>query len=121
MWDEYLRREQEYASRDPVPLRSATFHAIIQNRHGLRSVSAARSPREIVMASPRKSHRISHFAVALMPAAALLFADAALASQGPGGGPGSASPFTQLVMAIIVYGTSALLIGARLIGAGRRR
>jgi hypothetical protein len=42
----------------------------------------------------------------------LLFADAALASQGPGGGPGSASPFTQLVMATIVYGSSALLIGA---------
>lgn len=73
------------------------------------------------MASPRKSHGISHFAVALTPSAALLFANAALASQGPGGGPGSASPFTQLVMAIIVYGTSALLIGAGLIGAVRRR
>jgi hypothetical protein len=71
MWDEYLRREQEYASRDPVPLRSATFHAIIQNRPGLRSVSVARSSREIVMA-------------------------------------------------IIVYGSSALLIGAGLIGAVRR-
>jgi hypothetical protein len=51
----------------------------------------------------------------------LLFANAALASQGPGGGPGSASPFTQLVMAVIVYGTSALVIGAGLIGAVRRR
>ena|ERR1019366_10189689 len=121
MWDEYLRREQEYASRDPVPLRPATFHAIIQNRPGLRSVSVARSSREIVMALPRKSHGISHFAVALTPAAALLLANAALASQGPGGGPGSASPFTQLVMAIIVYGSSALLIGAGLIGAVRRR
>jgi len=73
------------------------------------------------MALPRNSNRISHFAVALTPAAALLLADAALASQGPGGGPGSASPFTQLVMAIIVYGSSALLIGAGLIGAVRRR
>jgi len=97
------------------------FHAIIQNRAGLRSVSAASSPREIVMASPRKSHGISRFAVALTSAAALLFADAALASQGPGGGLGTASPFTQLVMAIIVYGSSALVIGAGLIGAVRRR
>jgi hypothetical protein len=73
------------------------------------------------MASPRKSHRITHLAVALTPSATLLFADAALASQGPGGGPGSASPFTQLLMAIIVYGSSALVIGAGLIGAVRRR
>jgi hypothetical protein len=51
----------------------------------------------------------------------LLFADAVLASQGPGGGPGSAGPFTQLVMAIVVYGSLALLIGAGLIGAVRRR
>ncbi len=69
------------------------------------------------MALPRKSHGISQLAVALTPAAALLFANAALASQGPG----SAGPFTQLVMAIIVYGSSALLIGAGLIGAVRRR
>jgi hypothetical protein len=73
------------------------------------------------MALPRNSNRISHFAFALTPAGALLLADAALASQGPGGGSGSASPFTQLVMAIIVYGTSALVIGAGLIGAVRKR
>jgi hypothetical protein len=73
------------------------------------------------MALPRTSHRISRLAVALTPAAALLFVNAALASQGPGGGPGTASPFTQLVMAIIVYGTSALVIGTGLIGAMRRR
>jgi hypothetical protein len=56
-----------------------------------------------------------------MPAAAVLCANAALASQGPGTGPGTASPFTQLMMAIIVYGTSALVVGAGLIGAARRR
>jgi hypothetical protein len=44
-----------------------------------------------------------------------------LTSQGPGGGPGTASGFTQLAMAIIVYGTSALVVGAGLIGAARRR
>ena len=45
-------------------------------------------------------------------AAVWLSAGAALASQGPGGGPGTASDLTQLVMAIIVYGTSALVVGA---------
>ena len=35
--------------------------------------------------------------------------------------PGSAGHFTQLVMAITVYGAPALVVGARLIGAARRR
>jgi hypothetical protein len=73
------------------------------------------------MASARKSHWISRFAVAFTSAAALLSANAALASQGPGGGRGTASHFTQLVMAMIVYGTLALLAGAALIGAVRKR
>jgi hypothetical protein len=51
----------------------------------------------------------------------LLWVSAAFASQGPGGGPGTASSFTQLAMAIIVYGTSALVVVAGLIGAARRR
>jgi len=73
------------------------------------------------MASQRKWDWKSPFALSLMPAAAVLCANAALASQGPGTGPGTASPLTQLIMAIIVYGTSALLVGAGLIGAARRR
>lgn len=73
------------------------------------------------MASPRKWDWRSPFALSLIPAAVSLSANAALASQGPGTGPGTASPFTQLVMAIIVYGTSALVVGAGLIGAARRR
>ena len=52
---------------------------------------------------------------------ASLWAGTALASQGPGGGPGTASSFTQLAMAIIVYGASALVVGTGLIGAARRR
>jgi hypothetical protein len=73
------------------------------------------------MASPRTRHRISQlvFAAALV-VAGLSGADAAFASQGPGAGPGTASSFTQLIMAIIVYGTSALVVGAGLIGAARR-
>ena len=72
--------------------------------------------------SSGKCYRNSHAVMAVVSAATvLLSAHAALASQGPGGGPGTASPFTQLAMAIIVYGTSALLVGGGLIGAIRRR
>ena len=50
-----------------------------------------------------------------------LWAGAAFASQGPGGGAGTASSFTQLAMAIIVYGAAALVVGTGLIGAVRQR
>jgi hypothetical protein len=68
----------------------------------------------------RLKHSISRLAFAGASAAALLSAGAAFASQGPGGGPGTASGFTQLAMAIIVYGASALVVGVGLIGAARR-
>ena len=72
--------------------------------------------------SSRKLLWISHAAFASpFAAACLLWANAAFASQGPGGAPGTASSFTQLAMAIIVYGTSALVVGIGLIGAARRR
>jgi hypothetical protein len=58
--------------------------------------------------------------LALAIAAIVLASDAALASQGPGTGAGTASGFTQLAMAILVYGASALVVGAGLIGALRR-
>jgi hypothetical protein len=77
---------------------------------------------EIVMAeSWKKMLRIFRFALASPGIAALLSAGSAFASQGPGGGQGTASRFTQLAMAIIVYGTSALVVGSGLIGAARRR
>jgi hypothetical protein len=60
------------------------------------------------------------FAAAAM-AAGSLGATAAFASQGPGGGLGTASPFTQLAMAVLVYGLSAVVVGAGLIGAARQR
>jgi len=66
-----------------------------------------------------RAHRTSGVAAATL--AGIMWTGAALASQGPGGGPGTASHFTQLAMAIIVYGTSALVMGAGLIGAVRRR
>jgi hypothetical protein len=36
-------------------------------------------------------------------------------------GPGTASEATQLAMAILAYGTSALVVGAGLIGPARQR
>jgi hypothetical protein len=50
-----------------------------------------------------------------------LWSSAALASQGPGGGMGTASHLTQTVMAVLVYGMSAIIVGAGLIGVMRRR
>lgn len=46
---------------------------------------------------------------------------AALASQGPGAMPGTASGFTQIAMAVVVYGLCAALIAVGLIGAARKR
>ena len=59
---------------------------------------------------------ISGLAIA---ASILVSASSALASQGPGVESGTASQTTQLVMAILVYGASAAIIGAGLIGALR--
>jgi len=80
------------------------------------------------MASSRKRHRISRLgfatastAAGLLFTAGLLFSNVVFASQGPGGGPGTASSFTQMAMAIIVYGACALAVGAGLIGAVRQR
>ena len=71
--------------------------------------------------SSGKWYRTSRAALFLTSTAMVLLPPgAALASQGPGGGPGTAGPFTQLAMAILVYGTSVLIIGSGLIGALRK-
>jgi len=59
--------------------------------------------------------------VTAVPLLALISEPIALASQGPGGGPGTASASTQLVMAIVIYGGVALLFAAGLIGLLKRR
>ena len=59
--------------------------------------------------------------LAIAACAALLPAASAFASQGPGGGMGTASSLTQIAMAVIVYGAAALVIGTGLIGALRQR
>jgi hypothetical protein len=58
---------------------------------------------------------------ALATVAAVSCPAAAFASQGPGGGMGSASHLTQMAMAILVYGLSAIVVSAGLIGAVRGR
>jgi hypothetical protein len=50
----------------------------------------------------------------------LLVARAACASQGPGIAPGTAGPMTQLAMAILIYGASAVVVAVGLIGALRQ-
>jgi hypothetical protein len=71
---------------------------------------------EIVMS--RKKSSVLRAAIA----AAMLWPFAsALASQGPGAGIGTAGNFTQSAMAVLVYGMAALIVGAGLIGALRRR
>ncbi len=67
--------------------------------------------------------RISTIVVtlAVVSAASQLWLEQAQASQGPGVMPGTASATMQLAMAIAVYGGSALLLVASLIGAARRR
>jgi|SRR5437016_6108538 len=71
--------------------------------------------REVVMA---RFHglRIARLAIA---ASVALGASTALAAQGPGIEAGATSPLTQSVMAILVYGASAAIVGAGLIGALR--
>jgi hypothetical protein len=75
-----------------------------------------RSFQEIVMTS------ISRAAIAAaVIVTEVSWANAAFASQGPGGGMGTASHLTQVAMAILVYGASALVVSAGLIGAARGR
>jgi cytochrome c oxidase assembly factor CtaG len=77
---------------------------------------------EIAMTSFRTRTPISRAALAATSiVAAALWSSAALASQGPGGGMGTASPLTQTAMAVLVYGLVTIIVGAGLIGAVRRR
>jgi hypothetical protein len=52
---------------------------------------------------------------------ALSSATGAFAAQGPGVSQGTADHIIQLGMAVLVYGAAALVVGAGLVGAVRRR
>jgi hypothetical protein len=98
----------------PYLLMLAHARIVPRNRH-------RESSQDIVMASSRNANRTTALACAAASGLATLsWTGAALASQGPGGGQGTASGFTQLAMAVLVYGSAALVIGAGLIGAVRR-
>ncbi|TWB93709.1 hypothetical protein FBZ93_110316 [Bradyrhizobium macuxiense] len=54
-------------------------------------------------------------------AGSMMSIDVALASQGPGGGMGTASHLTQMLMALAVYGTMGAIAAVAVINAARRR
>jgi hypothetical protein len=72
---------------------------------------------EVVMVFERKYGALALTSIAI----GTLAADVAFAAQGPGTGAGTASGLTQTAMTIIVYGTSALVVSAGLIGALRKQ
>src|SRR5215470_2274190 len=74
----------------------------------LLKLSSSEIEQEILMASFRKAVWIARGASVASGLSALLAASAALASQGPGTGVGTASSFIQVTMAVLVYGTAAL-------------
>jgi len=69
---------------------------------------------------PSATSRTTRCVGAASAVVALIWAGATQASQGPGASMGTAGHFTQLAMAVLVYGISALVVGAGLIGALRR-
>jgi hypothetical protein len=97
-----------------------------QNRRRLPPVSSGNIRRrnlsqEIVMTSSRNANWAMAFVCAAASSLATCsWAGVALASQGPGGGQGTASSITQLAMAVLVYGAAALVVGAGLIRAALR-
>jgi hypothetical protein len=100
-------------------MRKVHYRRIFFSDH---SVFERREVLEIVMTSLRMNASISRAALAAFAILACrLSTGAALASQGPGGGVGTASHFTQVAMTILVYGVSAIVVAAGLIGAARGR
>jgi hypothetical protein len=116
----YPCTREPYPSGPQICHRTTLAATIPKTGVDYRRIFWSRPEQEIVMASSRSRQCAAALACTASSASGLLWAGAALASQGPGAGPGTASGFTQLVMAIVVYGVSALVVGAGLIGAVRR-
>jgi hypothetical protein len=69
---------------------------------------------------PNQRSSKSRCAFTSAPTALALFpASQVLASQGVGGGPDAVSAVTQLAVALVIYGASAVVISAGLIDALR--
>ena len=94
------------------------YGANFQNRRRLPAYLPKASFMEIAMPSASRKTRCAGAASSL---AALCWTGAALASQGPGTSMGTAGHFTQLATAVLIYGLSALVVGAALIRALRRQ
>jgi hypothetical protein len=116
MRNECARRRDECGWRAPVPHHGEHFTSALQTFARLVRTFANQLSRKVVMF--RQNSLVLRAAIA---AAMLLPAASAFASQGPGGGMGTASSLTQVAMAVLVYGASALIVGAGLISALRRR
>jgi hypothetical protein len=112
------------AAHDPVPYPHQNIHKMSKPAQTVVRIFCELPLQEISMPSRKlpssgKLRRASR-AFLFFAAAVLLPSHVALASQGPGGGPGTAGSFTQLAMAILVYGTSAIVVCSGLIGALRK-
>src|SRR5580698_9135546 len=99
-------------------IRRARFNSNVIKLAPPRRRSFWQAQEEIAMAFHLRRRSCGAVAAASLPF--LISAPVALASQGPGGGPGTASASTQLVMAIVIYGGAALLLAAGLIGLLKR-
>src|SRR5437868_6312799 len=123
MWCERLRHRDECGMlRTSSTLPANIFSGASKTGVDWRRIFCSSLAQEIVMTSSGMRDCVSRTAFAAIPIiAAVMWSGAALASQGPGGGMGTASHSTQLAMAIIVYGISAIVVGAGLIGAVRGR
>src|SRR5713226_5675074 len=86
------------------------FTWVLKTGVDCRRIFCSSLTQEIVMTSSCMRDAKSRATLAAIPiVAAVMWTDAAFASQGPGGGLGTASPLTQLAMAIIVYGAAAIV------------
>ncbi len=98
---------------------SANFVRQYQNRRRLGSYLVTSFSQEIVM--PSATIGLVRCIGAASYIVAACWAGSAFASQGPGTSAGTARHFTQLAMAVLIYGIAALVVGAGLFGALRRR
>jgi hypothetical protein len=98
------------------------LHVNAQNRRRLWSYLAkCLLLQEIAMTQSDTRKWLTRAALAAALSSPVTLADVAYASQGPGGGMGTASHLTQVLMAILVYGTSGMIIAASLLRAARGR
>jgi hypothetical protein len=97
------------------------FSFAVQTSHRRRSYLGRVLSQEIAMKYLATRARRIGAALAATLTGSIMLTNAALASQGPGGGMGTAGHLTQVMMAVVVYGASGMIVAAGLIGAARGR